>query len=177
MTGRGPALLFALVSLSCGSQVILSGHASDATSSDRVTIRGSARVYRSWCAGMAPSPEAEEAVREGAPMTTPLFVHAGDHFAGGEPIARVTPDAQGQFELALPPGRYCVVFEAHELPSAPMAPEADAACLKAQRAKCDSEWVVDAARARLATGGPIEIAQHRGCDFRRPCFPPGPRPP
>lgn len=170
-------LPFALSLLSCGSQVVTTRHSSDAAATDLVTVHGSARLHPSWCAGVAPPREAEDAARKGVPMTTPLFIHAGDRYEGGQPIARIMPDAAGQFEVGLPPGRYCVVLEAHELPSASIPPEADAACVRAQRVTCDSLWVVDAARARLVTGGPIEIVHHTSCDWNRPCFPAGPAPP
>lgn len=170
-----PLLLLPL--LSCDSQIVAAEHVRDATATDLVTVRGSARRYTSWCAGVAPRPEDEEAMRKGEPIRDPLFVHAGERYEGGEPIARISPAADGSFEVALPPGRYCVVLEAHELPSAPIPKEADEACVKSVRARCDSEWIVDAAKATLASGGPIEIAHHTGCSWNRPCYPEGPLPP
>lgn len=152
--------------------------ANTAASSSNGNVKGTARRYPSWCAGVAPRQEDQQRMQAGVPMTTPLRVYEGGQFSGGAPVAQIDMRGGDRFAIELPPGRYCVMASEREAPDAPMPAGADMACLKQYRSTCDDVWIVDAGGGRSARGGgAIKIEDRPGCSYNAPCLPPGPPPP
>jgi hypothetical protein len=159
-----------------------------ASSPPTVLVRGVARRHHHYCAGGGAA--VTERDLRSVPPPQPLAgveiaAGPGKIIPGGEPAARATTDASGQFELRLRPGVWCLYLASREQPPPREAkPGEDAPqrstvvdfvdqdCLEAERRRCDE--VVEVGKG----GATVELETWERCPqpFNQPCWV-GPMPP
>lgn len=132
-----------------------------------------------WCQGVAP-PDGVGTIE--SPYQGELTLRPGASNSDSPPAATVRPDAEGRFELDLPPGRYCVLtadrLESLEraLQQAQARPNPfglDLACVERQWHQCRAVIDVGGEDTEVAT---IRIMDR--CGWNLPCAlrPPDPPP-
>jgi hypothetical protein len=137
-------------------------------------VQGRVTQSASYCGGAAPPQELLAELHRPKPVTGELFaVRAGDQNLPDAPVvARFVPDADGSFELWLPPGVYCLkedsALDAELLRSPYQDPNIEACVVRVARS-CLASWVV----APSSVGAGVEAHRVVGCGGE-PCFP---RPP
>jgi hypothetical protein len=102
--------------------------------------------------GAMPTPKQKEAWRRANEAATPqpiprfkVLVRSGATNTDVQPIAEITTDKNGRFDLVLTPGTYCAVTEGKRqllITEPPL--HYDAGCLERERTICDAVWQVHA---------------------------------
>ena len=153
----------------------------------RVTISGTVFETRQYCGGANPSEEILEAVRRPRPLANyELYVRSGSANALANPVLlKFISDANGNFQIALPEGEYCIIeaakkdalkvpdFTGENRKLAKIDPNAIPYSLTSP--KCLTEWWQTCDKAlrvgkEKQTGVRVEF--HRGC--HPPCIQGGP---
>jgi hypothetical protein len=129
-------------------------------------LSGTVQVTEACCGG-AYSPERIADARGPKPAQKRLLIRRGERNSTSTPVAEVISDAQGRFEVDLPPGTYCLV-EAEKRAPPPKRKKGstntghlvtDWDCLREAFKQCD-------ATATLTETAPAELQ----LQFHRACF-------
>lgn len=136
-----------------------------------ITIKGRVMQTSDYCGGAEPGPEQLKRMNSPAPVPQfKLFIKRGTVNSSKAKVYKtVTTDANGNFEVQLPPGNYVFVEESKSKPF--VAPKNNATtewnvnCLRENYAKPD--YLLKVSGERKDT---ITINYHRYCSYAQPCM-------
>jgi hypothetical protein len=98
------------------SHAALSEPAASGDASERRVVSGRVVQTSDYCGGAHPPDELLEALRKEKPFPNKtIYVRAGGVNQPSEPVAKFTTDAEGRFQISLPPGTYCLIEENKKL--------------------------------------------------------------
>ena len=161
--------VLAVAMAGCASSAATQGTATGGPSAPVASVHGVVQSQGGYCGGAAPTQEMLAAASRPNPVASAHFlVRVGTANSASPPEAQFTTKPDGSFELAVPPGDYCIVTDAKRTLAVTPSQYADRACLEQVQRTCDATWHVPAA----GLDGSVTMA--------RSCFGPcyhGPMPP
>lgn len=135
-------------------------------------VRGVVKATASWFSGVPPREDYYQQQRN--PPPTPgerVLVRPGPQKAGQPPVAEVVTDERGRFDVALPPGTFCILSgfrDTYFRPPPVELPDSNVnyTCMRAEYVRCDAVVTL----AEQDHPAEIEIRVHRPSPVDAPCM-------